>query len=297
MYYAKGIIPLTKIFGRGLHSQQPKGGFAIISHLIALNKMVQLTKYFRTEFGGCLYLEANTFCHLCRLNILHADGKVAGCSKARCREATRTMLTGEGFQHQPARAGGRGTAPGRSAATKPWTLQQPSDGAAAAFAHTRTPDTEPTARQRLLRPPRAASPAPLPGHGPGAAPALQSHGAGCPTIAVSSKPSSSLQTCTFSAFAAPSCGDSASVQTRGQLRTGRDGNSPLPPPPPARRARAAPAGGSGAPGRAARTPQVPGTERGWMGERRCQKHRGHWHSPDRPGSRGQPPALLRCVYL
>lgn len=36
-----------------------------------------------------------------------------------------------------------------------------------------------------------------------------------------------LQTCTFSAFAAPSCGDSASVQTRGQLETGRDGIPPL----------------------------------------------------------------------
>lgn len=78
MYYAKGIIPLTKIFGRGLHSQEPKGGFAVISHLITLNKMVQLTEDFRTELGGCLYLQANAFCHLCRLNTPHADRTVAG---------------------------------------------------------------------------------------------------------------------------------------------------------------------------------------------------------------------------
>lgn len=50
-----------------------------------------------------------------------------------------------------------------------------------------------------------------------------------------------LQTCTFSAFAAPSCGDSASVQTRGQLQTGRDGIPPLPPP----AARRGDGGGSG----------------------------------------------------
>lgn len=115
----------------------------------------------------------------------------------------------------------------------------------------------------------------------------QSHAVGCPTIAVSSKPRSSLQTCTFSAFAAPSCGDSASVQTRGQLETGRDGNPPLPPPPARPRGQAAPAssaGGSGAPGRAAGTRHVPGTERGWV-TRRCQKHRGHWHGPHRTGNR------------
>lgn len=61
MYYAKGIIPLTKIFGKRLHSQEPKGDFAIISHLITLNKMVQLTKYFSTELGSCFYLQVNAF--------------------------------------------------------------------------------------------------------------------------------------------------------------------------------------------------------------------------------------------
>lgn len=109
-----------------------------------------------------------------------------------------------------------------------------------------------------------------------------------------------LQTCTFSAFAAPSCGDSASVQTRGQLEAGRDGIPP-PPLPPARRGdRQLQAGGSEAPGRAAGTDHVPGSERGCV-RRRCQKHHGHWHSPDRTGDcggSGTPgtAALLCSVY-
>lgn len=94
-----------------------------------------------------------------------------------------------------------------------------------------------------------------------------------------------LQTCTFSAFAAPSCGDSASVQTRGQLETGRDGIPPLPPPPARRGDRQLQAGGSEAPGRTVGTHHVPGSERGYA-RRRCQKHHGHWHSPDRTGDCG-----------
>lgn len=145
MYYAKGIIPLTKIFGRGLHSQEPKGGFVIISHPITLNKMVQLTKYFRTELGGCLYLQANAFCHLCRLNILHADRKVAGWPQGSLQRShttrwPRTMLTGEGFQHQP-QAGGRGTALGCFEATKPLTQQHPNVSVPLPSLTLRHPDT------------------------------------------------------------------------------------------------------------------------------------------------------------
>lgn len=142
MYYAKGIIPLTKIFGKRLHSQEPKGDFAIISHLITLNKMVQFTKYFRTELGGCFYLQANAFCHLCRLNTPHADRKVAGWPQGLLKRShmthwPRMMLTEEGSQHQP-RARGRGTALGHFAATNPSNLQHPSASVAAAIAHKRT---------------------------------------------------------------------------------------------------------------------------------------------------------------
>lgn len=56
--------------------------------------------------------------------------------------------------------------------------------------------------------------------------------------------------------------------------------------PPARRGdRQLQAGGSEAPGRTVGTHHVPGSERGYA-RRRCQKHHGHWHSPDRTGDCG-----------
>lgn len=131
----------------------------------------------------------------------------------------RMMLTGSGSQHQP-RAGGRGTALGCFAAIKPSTLQHLSVSVPAAIVHTPTAGHgSPAARQRGAASsntdlsPAEALPLPEPRRWPPYNRRLLQ----APIF---------LQTCTFSAFAAPSCGDSASVQTRGQLRTGRDGTNP-----------------------------------------------------------------------
>lgn len=172
-------------------------------------------------------MQANAFCHLCRLTILHADRKVAGWPQGSLqRSHTRDDAHG-GRVLAPITSRRQGHSPGTLCSYQsfdPAAPECPCSRCHCSHSNTHTRELTSTAVgscEHQRRPPRARlrrCP-------------CQSPGLGCPTIAVSSKPRSSLQTCTFSAFAAPSCGDSASVQTRGQLETGRDGNPPLPPPP------------------------------------------------------------------